>query len=93
MEELLQVRVKDFTFNSSFMTILVGQKNDQHRDSHKIDIAEYGKISCPASITRKLIGLLGDEDIRVSDYEENSHQKGKTNVSSTLRHKLHNSKR
>ena len=44
------------------MTVLVGKrKNDQHRDGHKIDIVESGKVSCPVSITRKLIGLLGDE--------------------------------
>ena len=37
------------------------RKNDQHRDGHKIDIIESGEVSCPVSITRKLIGFLGDE--------------------------------
>ena len=60
MEELLEVRFKDFTFNSSFMTILVGKrKNDQHRDGHKINIVESGKISCPVPITRKLNWFIG----------------------------------
>ena len=59
MEEILEVRVKDFMFNS---TISAGkQKNDQHRDGHEIAIVESVTVSWPVFITRKLIGLLGDE--------------------------------
>ena len=34
------------------------RKNDQHRDGHTSVLAKSGKITCPVSITERLVGLL-----------------------------------
>ena len=56
IDEIISVRVKDIQFHSDHMTIFVPKrKNDQHRNSHSVDVAMSGKISCPVLLAKKLI--------------------------------------
>ena len=47
----LAIRICPFSLASS-------RKNDQHRDGHTSMLARSGKITCPVSITEKIMSLL-----------------------------------
>ena len=57
ISELLSVKVKDTSGDG--MSIFVSQrKNDQFRERHTTIIAGSSKVSCPVSITERLLALL-----------------------------------
>ena len=59
ISELLSVKVKDITIVHDSMSIFVSKrKNDQFREGHTSIIARSGKVSCPVSITERLLVLL-----------------------------------
>ena len=61
---LLSVRYKDINTEEHKMIIFIStRKNDQYREGHFSNIYESGKVTCPASITQKLVYLLPDEKI------------------------------
>lgn len=59
ISELLSVKIKDITIVHDSMSIFVSKrKNDQFREGHTSIIARSGKVSCPVSITERLLVLL-----------------------------------
>ena len=55
----MSVRVKDISISGVGMSIFVFQrKNDQFREGHTSIIARSSKVSCPVSITERLLALL-----------------------------------
>ena len=59
VSELLSVKIKDITIVHDSMSIFVSKrKNDQFREGHTSIIARSGKVSCPVSITERLLVLL-----------------------------------
>ena len=59
ISELLSVKIKDISINGDGMSIFVSQrKNDQFREGHTSTIARSSKVSCPVSITERLLALL-----------------------------------
>ena len=58
ISELLSVKVRDISISGDEMSIFVSQrKNDQFRERHTTIIAG-SKVSCPVSITERLLALL-----------------------------------
>ena len=52
-------KVKDISISDVGMSIFVSQrKNDQFREGHTSIIARSSKVSCPLSITERLLALL-----------------------------------
>ena len=61
-DELLSVRYKDINIEEHEMIIFIPKrKNDQYREGHFSNIYKSGKVTCPVSITQKLVYLLPDE--------------------------------
>ena len=62
-DELLSVRYKDINIEEYKMIIFIPKrKNDQYREGHFSNIIyKSGKVTCPVSITQKLVYLLPDE--------------------------------
>ncbi|CAH3032982.1 unnamed protein product, partial [Pocillopora meandrina] len=59
ISELLSVKIIDITIVHDGMSIFVSKrKNDQFREGHTSIIARSGKVSCPVSITERLLVLL-----------------------------------
>ena len=59
ISELLSVKIKEITTFHEGMSIFVSKrKNDQFREGHTSIIARSGKVSCPVSITERLLVLL-----------------------------------
>ena len=59
ISELLSVKVRDISISGDEMSIFVSQrKNDQFRELHTTIIAASSKVSCPVSITERLLALL-----------------------------------
>ena len=59
INEILKIRPCDIKLSDSHLSIFIsGRKNDQHRDGHTSIIARSGKITCPVSITEKIMSLL-----------------------------------
>ena len=59
ISELLSVKVKGISISDVGMSIFVSQrKNDQFREGHTSIIAGSSKVSCPVSITERLLALL-----------------------------------
>ena len=59
ISELLSVKIKDISISGDGMSIFVFQrKNDQFREGHTSIIARSSKVSCPVSITERLLALL-----------------------------------
>ena len=59
ISELLNVKVKDISISDVGMSICLSQrKNDQFREGHTSIIARSSKVSCPVSITERLLPLL-----------------------------------
>ena len=58
-DELLNLQVSDITIFYAYMSIHVPErKNDKYRQGHTVSIARSGKVTCPVSITEKLLNLL-----------------------------------
>ena len=61
-DELFSVRDKDINIEEHKMIIFIPKrKNDLYREVHFSDIYKSGKVTCPVSITEKLMYLLPDE--------------------------------
>ena len=60
IDEILRIRPCDIQISDShfFFIFISSRKNDQHRDSHTSILARSGKITCPVSITEKIMSLL-----------------------------------
>ena len=59
INEVLSIRPCDIQIRDSHLSIFIGsRKNDQHRDGHTSVLARSGKITCPVSITEKIMSLL-----------------------------------
>ena len=59
ISELLSVKIKDISISGDGMSIFVSQrKDDQFRGVHTSIIARYSKVSCPVSITERLLALF-----------------------------------
>ena len=59
ISELLSIKVKDISISGDGMSIFISQrKNDQFREGHTSLIARSSKVSCPVSITERLLALL-----------------------------------
>ena len=59
ISELLSVKIKDISISGDGMSIFVSQrKDDQFREVHTSIIARYSKVSCPVSITERLLALF-----------------------------------
>ena len=59
ISELLSVKIKDISISDDSMLIFVSKrKNDQFREGHTFIIARSSKVSCPVSITKRLLVLL-----------------------------------
>ena len=59
INEILRIRPCDIQISDSHLSIFISsRKNDQHRDSHTSILARSGKITCPVSITEKIMSLL-----------------------------------
>ena len=57
--ELLAIKRKDVTIDSDRMAIFLSKrKNDQYREGHTVNFRKSGKITCPVSITSKLLSFL-----------------------------------
>ena len=56
INEILRIRPCDIQISDSHLSIFISsRKNDQHRDGHTSILARSGKITCPASITKKIM--------------------------------------
>ena len=67
--ELLGIRRKDISiYTTDHLTIfLIKCKNDQYREEHTVYLKKSEKVTCPVSITSRLISLLPDaEDLPYS---------------------------
>ena len=59
IKEILGIRPCDIQISDSHLSIFIsGRKNDQHRDGHTSILARSGKVTCPVSITEKIMSLL-----------------------------------
>ena len=59
ISELLSIKVKDISISGDGMPIFVSERrNDQFREGHTSLIARSSKVSCPVSITERLLALL-----------------------------------
>ena len=59
INEILKIRPCDIKLSDSHLSIFISsRKNDQHRDGHTSIIARSGKVTCPVSITEKIMSLL-----------------------------------
>ena len=59
INEILGIRPCDIQISDSHLSILISnRKNDQHCDGHTSILARSGKITCPVSITEKIMSLL-----------------------------------
>ena len=57
-DELLNLQVSDITIFYAYMSIHVPErKNDKYRQGQTVSIARSGKVTCPVSITEKLLNL------------------------------------
>ena len=56
INEILRIRPCDIQISDSHLSIFISsRKNDQHRDGHTSILARSGKITCPVSITEKIV--------------------------------------
>ena len=59
INEVLSIRPCDIQIRDSHLSIFISsRKSDQHRDGHTSVLARSGKITCPVSITEKIMSLL-----------------------------------
>ena len=59
INEIFRIRPSDIPISHSHLSIFISsRKNDQHRDGHTSTLARSGKITCPVSITEKIMSLL-----------------------------------
>ena len=67
ISEILGIKMSDIVITDSFTSISVPKrKNDQHREGHVSILARSGKLTCPVSITEKLLSLLPFQDPKAS---------------------------
>ena len=56
INEILRIRPCDIQISDLHLSIFISsRKNDQHRDGHTSILARSGKITCPVSITEKIM--------------------------------------
>ena len=59
MNEIQNLRIKDIAIFIDHMSVyIVKRKNDLFRDGHISLLARSGKVTCPVSITEKMLQLL-----------------------------------
>ena len=59
INEILRIRPCDIQISGSHLSIFISSRmNDQHRNGHTSILARSGKITCPVSITEKIMSLL-----------------------------------
>ena len=59
----LSIRLSDIVITEPFMSISIPKrKEDQHREGHISVLAGSGKVTCPVSITERLVSLLPSQD-------------------------------
>ena len=63
VDELQKIRIEDVTLSAEHMSVRIPKrKNDQYREGHESFLARSGKMTCPVSITEKLLDLLKGSD-------------------------------